>query len=143
MGAQPISEGVAPPPAQFARLRHDDGFVAANALIPPTPRRGMLLIDPSYEVKADYDRLPGWIARMAAKWNVGVIALWYPILADGRHAPMAAALAAGHDGALRSEVAFPPARPGHGMIGSGMFVINPPYGLSDEAARLSRLYAGL
>lgn len=127
--------------APFAHLRHEDGFAAANALIPPTPRRGMLLIDPSYEVKADYDRLPGWIGRMAAKWNVGVIALWYPILADARHAAMADGLAAAHPGALRSEVRFPPARPGHGMVGSGMFVINPPFGLDAEADRLAALYA--
>lgn len=126
-----------------ARLHHQDGFAMANALIPPTPRRGMLLVDPSFEVKADYDRIPAWIARMARKWNVGVIALWYPILTDDRHRPMAEALAAAHPQALRSEVRFPPARPGHGMVGSGMFVINPPFGLEAEAARLAALYAGL
>ena len=129
--------------AGFAHLRPEDGFVAANALIPPTPRRGMLLIDPSYEVKADYDRMPGWIGRMAGKWNVGVIALWYPILPDARHAAMADALAAAHPAALRCEVRFAPARPGHGMVGSGMVVINPPYGLEAEADRLAALYAGL
>lgn len=129
--------------ARFARLHAEDGFAVANALIPPTPRRGMLLIDPSYEIKADYDRLPGWIARMAHKWNVGVIALWYPILQDSRHQPMAESLATAHPGALRSEVRFPPARPGHGMVGSGMFVINPPFGLADEAARLAALFATL
>jgi len=42
-----------------------------------------------------------------------------------------------HPDALRHEVGFAPARPGHGMIGSGMFVINPPYGLKEEAARLT------
>ena len=129
--------------ADFARLHQQDGFAVANALIPPLPRRGLLLIDPSYEVKADYDRIPGWIGRMARKWNVGVIALWYPILADERHRAMAGALAADHPQALLSEVRFPPARAGHGMIGSGMFVINPPYGLDAEAARLAALYAGL
>ena len=125
--------------AGHARLHPEDGFAMANALIPPTPRRGMLLIDPSYEIKADYDRIPGWIARMARKWNVGVIALWYPILPDARHRPMAESLTAAHPDALRSEVRFPPARAGHGMVGSGMFVINPPYGLEDEAARLAAL----
>lgn len=127
----------------FARIEQRDGFEMANALIPPTPRRGMLLIDPSYEVKSDYDRLPAIVARLARKWNVGVIALWYPILTDGRQAAMARVLAAAHPEALASEVRFPPARPGHGMVGSGMFIINPPWGLADEAARLGRLYARL
>lgn len=126
-----------------ARLYREDGFATANALIPPTPRRGLLLVDPSFEVKADYDRIPGWIARIARKWNVGVIALWYPILADDRHRPMVAALTADHPQALRSEVRFPPARAGHGMVGSGMFIINPPYALEDEAARLAALFATL
>lgn len=129
--------------AGFARLHHQDGFAVANALIPPTPRRGMLLVDPSYDVKPDYDRIPAWIERMARKWNVGVIALWYPVLTDDRHRLMIGALAAAHPQALRSEVRFPPARPGHGMVGSGMFVINPPYGLDAEADRLAALYAGL
>lgn len=139
----PAEHAVLTQTAGTARLHHQDGFAMANALIPPTPRRGMLLVDPSYEVKPDYDRIPPWITRMARKWNVGVIALWYPILTDDRHRAMAGALAAEHPQAMRSEVRFPPARPGHGMVGSGMFVINPPYGLQAEADRLAALYAGL
>ncbi|MCQ0970804.1 23S rRNA (adenine(2030)-N(6))-methyltransferase RlmJ [Paracoccus sp. TK19116] len=123
-----------------ARLHAQDGLAMAKAMCPPEPRRGMLLIDPSYEVKADYDRLPGAIAGLARKWNVGVIALWYPILADARHRPMAEALMRDHPAALRSEVGFAPAREGHGMQGSGMIVLNPPYGLEDEAARLDRIF---
>ena len=41
--------------------------------------------------------------------------------------------------ALRSEVRFPPARDGHRMVGSGLFTINPPYGMAEEAARISTL----
>lgn len=127
--------------AGFAHLHRQDGFEMANAILPPTPRRGMLLIDPSYEVKADYDRIPGIIGKLARKWNVGVIALWYPVLTDDRQAGMVRALTAAHPEALLSEVRFPPARAGHGMVGSGMFVINPPYGLGDEAARLGAIFS--
>ena len=129
--------------AGFAHLHRQDGFAMTQALCPPTPRRGLLLIDPSYEIKADYDRIPAQIAKLARKWNVGTIALWYPILTDDRQAPMAETLRAAHPDALSSEIRFPPARPGHGMVGSGMFVINPPYGLSDEAARIEALYETL
>jgi len=45
--------------------------------------------------------------------------------------------------ALRHELRFPPAREGHGMIGSGMFVVNAPFGLAEEAARLDAVVAGL
>ena len=126
-----------------ARLHHQDGFVMANALCPPTPRRGMLLIDPSFEVKSDYETIPRFIQRIAAKWNVGTIALWYPLLADNRHKAMIGSLAANFPEALLHEVGFAPARPGHGMVGSGMFVVNPPYGIRDETARLSRIFAAL
>lgn len=127
----------------FARVEMRDGFEMANALIPPTPRRGLLMIDPSYEVKDDYDRIPPLVAKLAKKWNVGVIMVWYPILTDARQALMAHRLRVDHPGALVSEVRFPPARAGHGMVGSGMFVINPPYGLDEEARSLAALYKEL
>lgn len=126
-----------------ALVHHRDGFEMAQALTPPTPRRGMMLIDPSFETAADYATIPRFIGQIARKWNVGVIALWYPVLTDARHGEMLAALEQAHPGALRHEVRFAPARPGHRMVGSGLFVINPPFGLADEAERLSRRFAQL
>lgn len=126
--------------AGFATLHRQDGFQMAQAVCPPTPRRGLILIDPSYEVKADYAAVPRQIGLIARKWNVGVIALWYPILTDHRHAPMLEALTQAHPVALRSEVAFAPARPGHFMVGSGMWILNAPFGLAEEAARLEALF---
>ncbi|MDS9467212.1 23S rRNA (adenine(2030)-N(6))-methyltransferase RlmJ [Paracoccus sp. MBLB3053] len=128
---------------RFAHLHQQDGFAMAHAVCPPTPRRGLMLIDPSYEVKTEYEIVPRQVSKLARKWNVGVIALWYPILTDSRQAPMVEALRKNHPDALISEVRFPPARPGHGMIGSGMFVLNPPYGLEDEARRLEAIYKRL
>jgi len=131
-------------PGGNARVYKQDGYELAQSLLPPTPRRGMLLIDPSYEVKAEYDRLPGIIAKLHRKWNVGVIALWYPILKDGRQKPMVDALTSqDFPKALKHEVTFPAARKGHGMVGSGMFVINAPFGLDQETRRLSGLFKQL
>lgn len=127
-----------------AKVYQQDGFDLAQSLLPPTPRRGMMLIDPSYEVKADYDRLPGIIAKLHRKWNVGVIALWYPILTDERHAGMTAALKSrNYPKAICHEVTFPPAREGHRMIGSGMFIVNAPFGIGGEMNRLSELFEQL
>ena len=125
------------------QIRHGDGFAMARALVPPTPRRGLMVIDPSYELPADYDRLPDFVATMARKWPVGVIVLWYPILRDARHAPMLRALAAAHPDALRHEVRFAAARSGHRMTGSGLFVLNPPWGLAEEGAWLASRFASL
>jgi len=135
-----LSSAMSPYPAKI-HLR--DGFEMAHALTPPTPRRGMMLIDPSYEIKDDYVTIPGHIAKITRAWNVGIVALWYPLLTSGSHKTMLHTLARAHPDAIRHEVQFPPARPGHGMIGSGLFVINPPYGLTDEAQRLTRKFKTL
>lgn len=126
------------------RVHRRDGLEMARALTPPVPRRGVMLLDPSYEVKADYAALPAVLEEVHRKWGVGVLALWYPVLEGGAHRPMLRALA-GRDWPrlVHSEVHFPPARPGHRMLGSGMFVINAPWGLQDEAQRLEAVYADL
>ncbi len=127
-----------------AKVHVQDGFEMAQSLAPPEPRRGLLLIDPSYEIKSDYTRIPGIIAKLHRKWNVGVIALWYPILTDGTHKPMLRALDAQDlPATVRHEVQFPAARQGHRMVGSGLFVVNAPFGFEDEAARLSKHFAAL
>ena len=123
-----------------ARVYRQDGFELAHALLPPTPRRGLMLIDPSYEVKADYAAIPKHVAKWQKAWNVGVIVVWYPILTAGLHVPMLKSLTAKAPESIQLEVRFPPARPGHGMIGSGLFVTNPPFGLAEEAGRLKHFF---
>ncbi|AQS47747.1 23S rRNA (adenine(2030)-N(6))-methyltransferase RlmJ [Thioclava nitratireducens] len=126
-----------------AVLHKADGREMALALTPPTPRRGIMLIDPSFEEKADYTAMPKLIGHIAKKWNVGIIGLWYPMLASGAQEAMVRTLRRDFPEALSHEVRFPPAREGHGMIGSGMFIVNPPWGLVGEAERLSELFASL
>ena len=123
-----------------AHVQKRDGFDMALALTPPTPRRGLMLIDPSYEVKEEYQTIPKVMGQIARKWNVGILALWYPILQTGAHGPMLTALAAQYPGAFRHELRFPPVRDGHKMIGTGMFIVNPPYGIEVEAKRLTACF---
>lgn len=125
-----------------AKVHLQDGYEMAMSLCPPEPRRGLLMIDPSYEVKTEYARIPDVVKKLHRAWNVGVLVIWYPILRDGRHAPMLRALEAlDLPKVLRSEVGFPTVREGHGMIGSRMFVVNTPFGTEEEAARLAALFA--
>ncbi|SFL10555.1 23S rRNA (adenine(2030)-N(6))-methyltransferase RlmJ [Shimia haliotis] len=127
-----------------AKTYLQDGFGMAHAVCPPTPRRGMLLIDPSYEIKGDYTTIPTFVSKLHRKWNVGTIALWYPILTDDSHKRMLSALEAqALPKTLRHEVRFPPAREGHRMVGSGMFFVNVPFGLDTECARLGERFLSL
>lgn len=123
------------------RTYHEDGFALIQSICPPDPRRGLLLIDPSWEIKTDYATIPKSMAQVARKWNVGVLMLWYPLLTDALHVPMLKTLQGQFPDALRHEVRFPPARDGHRMIGSGLFVVNPPWGLSEHLTALSAHFA--
>jgi 23S rRNA (adenine2030-N6)-methyltransferase len=126
-----------------ARIERRDGLAMAVSLAPPTPRRGLLLVDPSWEVKSDYETVPAALEQVARKWNVGVLLLWYPLLPDARHAPMLKGLRAAFPDALRHEVRFPPARAGHGMEGSGLFAVNPPWRMEERLRWLSDRFAAL
>jgi len=126
-----------------AKVYKQDGFALAQSLCPPTPRRGVLLIDPSYEIKSEYDTIPTFMAQISKKWNVGTIVLWYPVLLDGGYSQMVHKLKRAFPDGLDHRVGFSPARPGHRMIGSGLFIVNAPYGLPDELARLSKCFARL
>jgi 23S rRNA (adenine2030-N6)-methyltransferase len=122
-------------------VAQEDGFKMAMSRTPPDPRRGLLLCDPSWEVKSDYETVPEFLRKLHRRWPVGIIALWYPLLVDAPHRPMLRALHREFPDAVSHTVGFPPARPGHGMHGSGLFVINPPYGFVDEANRISQSFA--
>lgn len=126
-----------------AHVHQQDGFKMANAVCPPTPRRGLMLIDPSFELKSDYEEMPDFMSLIHKKWNVGIIMLWYPVLQKRLHGAMAVRLESMFPEGLRHEVAFPAAGQDHGMTGSGLFILNPPFGLREELDRLSACFAGL
>jgi len=144
-------------------VAREDGFEALKALLPPPPRRALVLIDPSYEIKADYARVVSALRDALQRFANGTYFVWYPIipraeahdlprrlkalanqarrgwlhatLAIGQ-APTGAAVAAAAGG-LR------PAAKG-GLSASGIFVINPPHTLQPAlAAALPQLVSAL
>lgn len=126
------------------RIEAGCGLALARAICPPTPRRGLMLVDPSYEGAADYAAMAPFLAAVHRRWPVGVLVLWYPLLgASSAHGAMLSALRRAFPQGWRHEVRFPPARPGHRMTGSGLFVVNAPWGLDDEGARLAAGFARL
>ena len=126
-----------------AGCHHIDGWQYSMSRCPPDPRRGMLLVDPSFEIKTDYETVPEFFSKIHRKWPVGILVLWYPILVDSRHLPMTRALKLAIPNAILHEVSFPPARKGHGMVGSGLFVVNAPYGFDRESELLSSKFKTL
>lgn len=128
-------------PRSGVHIYKEDGFPWAARLCPPTPRRGLMMIDPSYELAHDYTGIAGFIEGLHGLWPVGVIMLWYPILENGEHEQMAGdVMAAGFKDSLRHEVMFKKAAGHHRLKGSGMIVINAPYTLGDELMELDELF---
>lgn len=122
-------------------IHRRDGHEGLIALSPPTPRRGVALIDPSYEVKDEYARTARTVLGLLRRWPEAVVMVWYPILPAGRHAdllePIEAARLAGF---LRHEARFA-APPERGMTGSGLVFLNLPFG-AEAALRAAWADAG-
>ena len=112
---------------EVVEIHKRDGCEGLLALSPPDPRRGLVLIDPSYERKDDYDEIGDFAVKLAQKWPQAAIMIWYPILKAARHERLARALSSASP--LRHEVRFPPhgGREG-GMTGSGLLLLNAPFG---------------
>ncbi|MFK7792566.1 MAG: 23S rRNA (adenine(2030)-N(6))-methyltransferase RlmJ [Devosiaceae bacterium] len=128
-------------PRSGVHIYKEDGFPWAARLCPPTPRRGVMMIDPSYELEHDFSGIGSFLPGLHTLWPVGVIMLWYPILEDGGHEIMVDELEeAGFEETLHHEVRFKATGANHRLRGSGMFVINPPYTLKDEAKKVSAIF---
>jgi len=108
-------------------IQHRDGFSATLDLVPPTPPRGLVLIDPSYEVKTEYAQTAHFVLDLHDKWPEGILMLWYPLLKAGNHEAMVDGLEhANLKGFQRREMHFAKPENVRGMFGSGLILINLP-----------------
>uniref|UniRef100_UPI002C312D33 23S rRNA (adenine(2030)-N(6))-methyltransferase RlmJ n=1 Tax=Amaricoccus sp. TaxID=1872485 RepID=UPI002C312D33 len=107
-----------------AAIHRRDGFEGALALAPFRPRKGLVLIDPSYELKSDYAAAARFVTALIRKWPEATVLLWYPILPAMRHETLKSHLAPLP--VLVDEATFraPPTR---GMTGSGLILVNAPH----------------
>jgi 23S rRNA (adenine2030-N6)-methyltransferase len=112
-----------------------DAREAARALFPPEPRRGLALLDPAYERSAEYEETAGIAAEIRRRWNTGILMIWYPVLAEGRHAVLRDRLLATHAGEriLFSELRLSQPVRGPGLQGSGIAVLGAPWQLDRQA----------
>ncbi|WP_339856600.1 23S rRNA (adenine(2030)-N(6))-methyltransferase RlmJ [Pseudohongiella acticola] len=114
-------------------VHHRDGFEGAVALTPPTPRRGVLLMDPAYEIKADYQQAIKTVLAVHRRWPTGIIALWYPLLGQSRDLSglIKQKLGVVAD-SISIELSVATQSDEFGMHGSGMYIINPPWQLAER-----------
>jgi 23S rRNA (adenine2030-N6)-methyltransferase len=124
-----------------ARAVKIDGWMALNAYVPPKERRGVVLIDPPYEDKHEFARIAAAVAAAQRKWATGIFLLWYPI--KDRSGPDRLAAALRRSGAgkvapktLRAEIVGASDATSARLNGAGLIVVNPPWRLAEELARL-------
>lgn len=110
-----------------------DGFEGVKSLLPPPTRRGLVLIDPSYEDKRDYRSALNAVKEGVKRFATGTYAVWYPLVQRVEagelarqlpHLPVKSWLHA-------TLTVQKPAADGFGLHGSGMFLVNPPWTLHD------------
>lgn len=119
------------------RIGYTDGFGGLQSLLPPQPRRALVLIDPSYEEKSDYERVVMALKDSLKRFATGTYMLWYPELSRREAFELPGRLK--RLGARWLHVALrvrTPASDGMGMHGSGLFIINPPWTLHGQLETL-------
>jgi 23S rRNA (adenine2030-N6)-methyltransferase len=110
-----------------------DGHQGLNAFVPPPERRGVVLIDPPFERRDDYERAHDSLSAALRKWPGGVFMIWQPVKEKEVADAFCAALGALAE-SLRIDLQV--AAPGKGLTRTGVIVVNPPYVLEQEAAAL-------
>jgi 23S rRNA (adenine2030-N6)-methyltransferase len=115
------------------RVTHLDGWLALNAHLPPKEKRGLILVDPPFELEGEYKRLADGLGKAWRKFPGGVYCLWYPLK---QGAPIAAFHKALQDleipKMLAAELSVRSQREGTGLSGSGLIIVNPPFTLKAE-----------
>jgi 23S rRNA (adenine2030-N6)-methyltransferase len=110
-----------------------DGFSRLKGLLPPPSRRGLVLIDPSYEDKNDYRNLESCLEEALGRFATGCYAIWYPVIARRESIALPdrlKAIAKTNDRAwLRAELRVENAPGERRLQASGMFIFNPPWTL--------------
>jgi len=110
-----------------------DSFSRLKGLLPPPSRRGLILIDPSYEDKQDYRYLEAAMEEALQRFATGCYAIWYPVLSRRESAALPdrmKKIAASHKRSwLHTELRIENAPGERRLQASGMFIINPPWTL--------------
>ena len=115
-----------------------DGFAGLKSKLPPPTRRGVVLIDPPYELERDYGRVVATLREALERFSDGTYLIWYPQVSRVEAAQLPKRLSAvAPKGWLHARLTVQaPDKEGFGLMGSGMFVINPPYTLHGALSTL-------
>ncbi|MCL1079872.1 23S rRNA (adenine(2030)-N(6))-methyltransferase RlmJ [Parashewanella spongiae] len=119
------------------KIAQEDGLKGMNSIVPTKSRRALILIDPSYEVKAEYELVIESVIKAYGKFSTGVYAIWYPVVERNTINMMERKLKnSGIKNIQQFELGIASDSSGRGMTSSGMFVINPPWTIKSKMSSL-------
>lgn len=121
-------------PFRRAKAHLGDGYAAIPSMLPPPERRGLVLIDPPFERRDEFDSLAKAAARAHAHFPTGLLALWYPIKDREAVARFLDRLPTPAGGLAAIDFALDTARADMGLRACGLALVNPPFGLFEEIA---------
>ena len=111
------------------RTEIGDGYAALKAFLPPEERRGLVLIDPPYESLDELKTLLVAFADAYRRWPSGTYLMWYPIRSATQRSMVHRRFEALRiPKMLCADLAIHPDDAGVGLAGSGLMIVNPPYG---------------
>jgi 23S rRNA (adenine2030-N6)-methyltransferase len=114
------------------RTEIGDGYAALKAFLPPEERRGLVLIDPPYESLDELKLMLQALADAYRRWPSGIFLMWYPIRSASQRSMVHARFEALRiPKMLFADLAIHPDDAGVGLAGSGLMIVNPPYGADD------------
>jgi 23S rRNA (adenine2030-N6)-methyltransferase len=126
-----------------ARVTQMDAYEVLRAQLPPPERRGLVLIDPPFEKKDEFQTLCKQMKEWKKRWADGVYLVWYPIKA---HLPIAefhdALKIWGEDCFIWEILLHPPQQP-ETLNGCGLVIINPPYQIPERLDGLTDILTTL
>ena len=117
-----------------AEVKDTNGFEGLKSQVPPSSRRAVVLMDPSYEGHGDYSKVIASLREAIARFPEGVYMVWYPQVSKLEAAQLPRRLEGlAPKGWLHARLTVQqPDSQGFGLAGSGMFILNPPYTLHDQ-----------
>ena len=104
-----------------------DGIEAINALIPFKTKRGLIFMDPNYEVKEEYNTICSIVKKAYVKFSQGIYMIWYPLLQENRHVVLLNGLQDAFNNNIWQHEWIPIKNNTEGLYGSGIIIINPPW----------------
>lgn len=119
-----------------------DGWTALKALLPPKERRGIVLVDPPFEQPGEFRRLAQALVEGTKRFATGVFLLWYPIKDRREVERFKRDLeATGLPRLLAAELMICSDRDREVLSGTGLAILNPPFGMEDQLSELLRFLA--